>query len=142
MTKLFLEPIKDSRKIQSRVANETQRKSEHHSVPGNGLRQTHNTEDTSNTSMSTVTLYMLNFSVWSLVYTVQLVCGVLVNASVRRGSKSCINFCLPPLQCPIGPVHHMRSQPGGGLPNRLAHAATFSVNVHALSLGKLAGRRH
>ena len=71
MTKLFLEPIKDSRKIQSRVANETQRKSEHHNVPGNELKQTHNTEDTSNTSMSTVTLYMLNFSVWSLVYTVQ-----------------------------------------------------------------------
>ena len=33
--------------------------------------------------------------------------------------------------CPFGPVHHMRSWPRGGLPNRLAHAATFSVKVHA-----------
>ena len=61
-------------------------------MPGNGLRQTRNTEDTSNTSMSTVTAYMLNFSLWSFVYVVQLVCGVLVDASVRRGSRSCINF--------------------------------------------------
>ena len=39
--------------------------------------------------------------------------------------------------CPFGPVHHMRSWPRCGLPNKLAHAATFSANVHALPSASL-----
>ena len=44
----------------------------------------------------------------SLVYVVHCLFGVLVDASARRGTRSCIHFCLPPLQCRLWSMNHMR----------------------------------
>ena len=43
--------------------------------------------------------------------------------------------------CPLGSFHHMRSWPRGGLPNRLAHAATFASRLTHLSSARFPGRQ-
>ena len=37
------------------------------------------------------------------MHVVQLLFGVFVDALVRSGTRSYVHYCLPPLQCPLGP---------------------------------------
>ena len=86
------------------------------------------TKRTSKSSVTSVALHVFDFS----MYVVHCLCGVLVDASARRGTRSCTLFSLPPA---LWSMKHMCVITKGWAPQH-ARAHGFFLN-HVLCFTKI-----